>query len=148
MICPCSPKRIHSSIQPSILIFTLNICHIIYIPTWNFQGYLPSLRIDCSKSYGPYGECKFDARPRRVSDLKASSDPNHFKNKCRKEADPTYCMSHTLNDEFVRSFKIDWRFKFRIVLCWIPLFPTLISKIKMLGSELTLNWIPEWNLLV
>ena len=31
-------------------------------------------------------------------------------------------------------------FKFRFVLCWIRLFPTLISKIKWLGYRLPITW--------
>ena len=44
-----------------------------------------------------------------------------------------------LNDEFLDRLKIDCRFKFRVVLCRIRLFPTLISKIKWFGSELPLS---------
>jgi len=53
--------------------------------------------------------------------------------------DPTY------NDSAIewwisRSTKIGWRFKFRVVICRIRLFPTLISKIKWLGSGLPLRF--------
>ena len=47
-----------------------------------------------------------------------------------------------LIDEFPNRFKIDWRFKFRVVICRIHFFLTLISKIKWLGSGLPLKfWV-------
>ena len=49
-----------------------------------------------------------------------------------------YTTPLKLNDEFLDRLKIDWKFKFRVVLCRIRLFPTLVSKIKWLGSELPL----------
>ena len=45
-----------------------------------------------------------------------------------------------LNDEFLDRLKIDCRFNFRVVPCRIRLFPTLISKIKWVGSGLPLKF--------
>ena len=42
-------------------------------------------------------------------------------------------------DEFLDRLRIDRRFKFRVVICRIRFLPTLISKIKWLGSELPLT---------
>jgi len=68
------------------------------------------------------------------------SDLSHFYfwNQCRKESDPTYEDSEM---EWWISRLIQNRLKmtslkFRVVLCRIRLFPTLISKIKSLWSEL------------
>ena len=72
--------------------------------------------------------------------FKASPDPSHFIFEINVGKRP---IRHTttlkLNDEFLDPLNIDWRFKFRVVLCWIHLFPTLISKIKWLESGLPLN---------
>ena len=51
------------------------------------------------------------------------------------------------NDEYPDRLKIDCRFKFRVVLCWIRPLPKLISKIKWFGSELPLKLI-EFSLRV
>ena len=78
--------------------------------------------------------------------LKGSSDPSHFiletnVGKCR--------IRHTttlqLNDEFQDRLKIYWKFKFKIVLFRIRLFPTLILKIKWLGSELPLTHALDYS---
>jgi len=71
--------------------------------------------------------------------IKGSSDPSHFifefnvgKSRIR------HTTTLKLNDEFPDRLQCVWRlchFKFRVVLCRIHLFPTLISKIKWLGSE-------------
>ena len=46
-----------------------------------------------------------------------------------------------LNDEFLDRLKLGLKFKFRIVMCRIRLFPTLISEMKWLWSEVqTLNY--------
>ena len=42
-------------------------------------------------------------------------------------------------NEFLDRLKMDWKLKFRVVLCWTLFFPTSISKIKSLGSALLLN---------
>ena len=75
--------------------------------------------------------------------VKDSSDPSHFifeinvgKRRIRHVA--------TYNDSAIsrwisRSTKIGWSFKFRVVICRIRLFPTLISKIKWFGSGLPLR---------
>ena len=44
-----------------------------------------------------------------------------------------------LKDGFLDRLKMDWRFKFRVVICRIRPFPTLISKIEWLESGLPLN---------
>ena len=44
------------------------------------------------------------------------------------------------------NFQIDCRFKFRVVLCRIRRFPTLISKIKCLESGLPLTCNISWKL--
>ena len=44
-----------------------------------------------------------------------------------------------MNNEFLNRLKIALGFKFKVVLCRIRLFPTTISKIKWLGSELPLS---------
>ena len=69
-------------------------------------------------------------------------DPSHFifeinvgKSRIR------HTTTLKLNDEFLDRLNIDWRFKFRVVICRIRLFPTLISKIKWLLSELPLRII-------
>ena len=50
-----------------------------------------------------------------------------------------------LNDKFLDRLKIDWTFKFRVVICRIRPFPTLISKMKWSGSELPLILIFSWK---
>ena len=67
-------------------------------------------------------------------------DSFYFWNQCRKESDPTYSDAEierwisrlTSNRSKMTSFK------FRVVLCRIRLFPTVISKLKWHGSELLL----------
>ena len=66
---------------------------------------------------------------------KGSSGPSHliFKINVGKSR-----IRHTttlkLNDKFLDWLKIDWKFKFRVVICRIQLFPTLISKMKCVWS--------------
>jgi len=50
-----------------------------------------------------------------------------------------HTMTLKMNDEFLDRLKIYWKFKFTVVVFRIRLFPTLISKIKWLGSELPLK---------
>jgi len=45
-----------------------------------------------------------------------------------------------LNDAIFNRFRVNFKFNFRVVLSRIRLFPTLISMIKWLGSELPLNF--------
>ena len=68
--------------------------------------------------------------------LKGSPYPSHFifdtnvgNNRIRHRT------TLKLNDEFLDRLQIDWKFQFRIVICRIRLFPTLISIIKWLESE-------------
>ena len=77
--------------------------------------------------------------------IKGSSDPNHFIfeiNDGKSRIWDTTTLK--LNDKFLDRLKIDWTFKFRVVLCRFRLFPTLISKRKWLGSELPLKFL-FWN---
>ena len=72
--------------------------------------------------------------------FKGSPYPSHFIfeiNVGKRQIRHTTTL--TLNDEFRDRLKIDWKFKFRIDICRIRLFPTLIWKIKWLGSELPLS---------
>ena len=77
--------------------------------------------------------------------VKGSSDPSHFifeinvgKSRIRHRT------TLKLNDEFLDRLKMT-SFKFRVVLCRIRLFPTLISKLKWLGSGLPLSVVPALN---
>ena len=77
-----------------------------------------------------------------VEDLRVVQTLSHFifeinvgKSRIRHTTTPN------LNDELLDRLKIDCRFNFRVVLYRIRLFPTLISKIKWLWSELPLSII-------
>ena len=77
--------------------------------------------------------------------FKGSSDPNHFIFKINVgNSRIRHRTTLNLNDEFLDRVKIDWIFKFRVVLCRIRLFPTLISKIKWIWSVLPLI---KWSIL-
>jgi len=74
--------------------------------------------------------------------FKGSSDPSHFifeindgKRRIRNRT------TLNLNFQKILSRSRNSSFNFRVVVCRIRLFPTLISKIKWLGSELPLNWL-------
>ena len=87
-------------------------------------------------------ENKRQLNSQESSGFKGSSDPSPYifeinvgKSRIRHTT--------TLNDEFLNRLKIDWRWRSNSesVLSRIRLFPTLISKIKWLWSELPLNQI-------
>ena len=72
--------------------------------------------------------------------LKGSPDQSHFifeinvgKRRIRHNT-----STLKLNESFPDQLKIDWRFKFRIVLCRIRLFPSMIQKWHRLGLNYTL----------
>jgi len=72
-----------------------------------------------------------------VLDFKGSSDPSHFifeidagKSRIR------HITTLNLNLQSMLSRSENSSFNFRVVVCWIRLFPTLISKIKWLRSRL------------
>ena len=68
----------------------------------------------------------------------------YFWNQSWKESDPTYNDSE-IEWSISRSTPIEWRnSKFRVFLCRIRLFPTLISKIKWIWSVLPLI---KWSIL-
>ena len=75
-----------------------------------------------------------------VQNFKGSSDPSHFifeinVGKSRIRHTTTLKLSY----EFLDRLKINWRFKFRVIVCRIRFFLTLISKRKWLWSE------PPWS---
>ena len=71
--------------------------------------------------------------------LKGSSDPSHFIFKINVgKRRIRHRTTLKLNDEFLDRLQFDWRwrnFKFRVVLCRIRPFPTLISENKWLGFK-------------
>ena len=74
--------------------------------------------------------------------LKGSSDPSHFifeKNVGKSRI--RHRTTLNLNNEFLGRLKIDRKFKFRVVIWRIRHFPTLISNIKWLESELPLIFL-------
>ena len=70
-----------------------------------------------------------------INNFKGSSDPSNLIFESMSERGGLTTLKS--NNEFLDPLKIDWRFKFRVVLCRIRIFPLLISKIKWLGCGLT-----------
>ena len=109
----------------------------------------------CSFMHQTYEKCKTIRSKRQnfpsskffneeFRNFKGSSDPNHFIFEINVgNSRIRHKTTLNLNDAFLDRLKIDCRFKFRVVLCRIRLFPTLISKIKWLRSGLPLNIISK-----
>ena len=77
--------------------------------------------------------------------------PFYFWNQCRKKSDPTYNDSgiEWWISRWISPIRLKWRYsKSRAVLCRIRLFPTLISKIKWILSQLPLNKPVNFSLTV
>ena len=84
----------------------------------------------------PLESLKIVERKLRCATVKGSSDPSHFFEINVGKRRSRHATTLKLNDEFLDQLKIEWRFKFRVVICRIRLFPTLTSKIKRLWYEL------------
>ena len=71
--------------------------------------------------------------------VKGSSDPSHFTLKIKLgKSRIRHTTTLKWNDEIQDRSKINWKWRhFRVVLCRIRIFPTLIAKIKWLRS-----WLP------
>ena len=71
---------------------------------------------------------------------KGSPEPSQFNSEINVgKSRIRHTTTLKLNYEFLDRLKIDSRLKFRVFFCRIRRFPTLISKIKWLGSELPLK---------
>ena len=86
------------------------------------------------------------SRPRRSGyrpwsrALKGSSDPNHFISEINVgKGQIRHRTTLNFNLQSISGRSRNSSFKFRVVVCRIRPFPTLISKTKWLGSELPLN---------